>query len=167
MIKLTMIYNLSVKLNKTTQDLISIVQLAYSLTSSGFRSVPLLEKISSVTGLAIKDIVLNDDVVIPENTHPFSLAWYIGLFLGDGDIRVRIRDVKEGLQFNPMFRIPQKNTPLNLALFNSLAQYLLSLGLNTLPLISEQGPNLVLQVYGKADVTTFINLLMPYTNYFF
>lgn len=58
MLKLARIHEL---LNLTTLgllDKIAIVHLAYTITSSGFRQIPLMTKLAKVTGLAESEIQL-------------------------------------------------------------------------------------------------------------
>lgn len=96
-----------------------IIILAYSITSYGNRAVPLLTKISEVTGLTINNIILPVDNINNQfNTNPFNLMWFlIGFLIEDGHIGTHIRDTKIGLVFIPMFRITQINTVLNMSLY--------------------------------------------------
>lgn len=64
-----------------------------------------------------------------------------------------------------MLRLTQKLTALNASLFAALAAYLKSLGLAVR--ISREGPNLELQVVGKANVSRMMALLAPYTSFFY
>lgn len=146
-------------------DKISIVFLAYNITSSGFRQIPLMAKLSVVTGLAENKIELPSfDWSV--NTNPINLPWILGFMMGDGGIYVRIRDVGTGVQFIPMFRIGQKNTLLNQSLLNSIKACLTSLGISSLVKASESRM-MEIQISGKNALDALMTLLEPYSHFFY
>lgn len=78
MLKLARIYELMpVKEQKPTMELVTLV---YTLTSSGFRTVPLNTKIQAVTGLNINEIEIHSFSVYPSNDTPLNLLWILGFF---------------------------------------------------------------------------------------
>nr|QKS32166.1 hypothetical protein [Sphaerobolus stellatus] len=163
MLKLARIYDLmSVNSVKAKVELVS---LAYSLTSSGFRTIPLLTKIKAVTGLILSEIEIPSLNCYTSNEKAFNLLWILGFMLGDGNIYVRIRDTKAGLDFLPLFRINQTNTVVNLALYTKLFYFISSLPGKLSPIIKKQGDNLELHVFGKANVTSLMNMLAPVTSF--
>lgn len=106
MLKLARIYELlPVKQQKAKVELVTLV---YNLTSSGFRSIPLVTKIQAVTGLNWNEIERPSVSVYPSNDTPLNLLWILGFFLGDGNIYIRIRDKIVGLEYIPQLRITQK-----------------------------------------------------------
>ena len=68
MLKLARIYELlPVKQQKAVVELVT---LAYNLTSSGFRTIPLITKIQAVTGLNINEIEIPSLSVYPSSDTP-------------------------------------------------------------------------------------------------
>lgn len=142
---------------------VELINLAYSMTSSGWRNVPLLTKLQAVTGL-LSNPFTSSELDTATNPTPFNLAWYLGFFIGDGTIGVRLRDEVVGIQIIPLMRLTQKLTALNSSLFADLATYLRTLGLTVI--IDNQGSNLELRVEGKGNVTLLMELLAPYSQFF-
>lgn len=165
MLKLARIYELMPV--KQQKAMVELVTLAYNLTSSGFRTIPLITKIQAVTGLNINEIEIPLLSVYPSNDTPLNLLWILGFFLGDGNIYIRIRDKIVGLEYIPQLRFTQKNTVENLSLFTKMVDFISSLHGELSPLIKNQGANLVLILYGKTDLTNFMELLTPYYEFFF
>lgn len=165
MLKLARIYDL-MPVNSVKAK-VELISLAYSLTSSGFRTIPLLTKIKAVTALIRSDIEIPSLNGYSSNETPFNLIWILGFMLGDGNIYVRIRDTKVGLEFVPLFRITQKNTAVNLSLYTKLVDFISSLPGKLSPIIKKQGDNLELHVFGKANVTSLMNMLAPYSHFFY
>ena len=165
MLKLARIYELMpVKEQKAMMELVTLV---YNLTSSGFRTIPLVTKIQAVTGLNINEIEIPSVSVYPSNDTPLNLLWILGFFLGDGNIYLRIRDKIVGLEYIPQFRITQKNTVENLSLLTKVVDFISSLPGELSPLIKNQGENLEFILYGKTDLTNFMEILAPYHEFFF
>ena len=72
-----------------------------------------------------------------------------------------------GLEFLPLFRIIQKNTEINLLLYNKIVDFISSLPGELSPIIKKQVDNVELQVYGKANVTSLMNMIAQYSDCFF
>ena len=73
-----------------------------------------------------------------------------------------------GLEYIPQLRITQKkNTVDNISLFTSMIEFISSLPGELSPLIKNQGDNLEFILYGKTDLTIFMEMLVPYQEFFF
>ena len=106
MLKLARIYELLPV--KQQEAKVELVTLAYNLTSSGLRTIPLTTKIQAVTSLNISEIEIPSVSVYPFNGTSLNTLWILGFFLGDGNIYIRIRDKNVGLEYIPQLRITQK-----------------------------------------------------------
>ena len=106
MLKLARIYVLLPV--KQQEAKVELVTLAYNLTSSGLRTIPLTTKIQAVTSLNISEIEIPSVSVYPSNGTSLNTLWILGFFLGDGNIYIRIRDKNVGLEYIPQLRITQK-----------------------------------------------------------
>ena len=106
MLKLARIYELLPV--KQQEAKVELVTLAYNLTSSGLRTIPLTTKKQAVTSLNISEIEIPSVSVYPSNGTSLNTLWILGFFLGDGNIYIRIRDKNVGLEYIPQLRITQK-----------------------------------------------------------
>lgn len=138
-----------------------IVTLAYSITSSGNRHIPMIEKIIKVNGSIV---ISKDTFTTMVNTTPICINWLLGFILGDGNIYMRIRDTIVGLEFSPIIRITQKNTTLNIELFRVIIDFLSIYSINA---VVDQAQNIELRIFGKKNVTNFIELLPRSAYYYF
>ena len=55
----------------------------------------------------------------------------------------------------------------NISLFTSMIEFISSLPGELSPLIKNQGDNLEFILYGKTDLTIFMEMLVPYQEFFF
>ena len=164
MLKLARIYKLLSEENLNSK--IELINLAYSITSSKSRKIPLLEKISVVTGLSINEIKFSSqEDQWGFNERPINLIWVLGFMLGDGNIYVRIRDTKVGLEYIPIFRMTQKNTSDNGLLYTKLLKFGTSLELG--PIIKTHKENLEWHIFGKANVTSLMSMLSLHSEFFY
>lgn len=132
MAKLVDIYTLQ---GSTSQaDRIKFMWLVYNLTTAlnAVRRVPLqayLDRINLAHGTTFN--MPDYSVSYPDNSAvAMSFMFVLGLFLGDGNIYIRMRDAGNGVMLIPIFRITQSNTVANVRLMELVADCLVSVGLN-------------------------------------
>ncbi len=161
MAKLQSIFNLQ---NSTSiGDRTKMIWLIYNLTTAdnAVRQVPFLDMLKLVNNhLSAQPLAVLPDynALYPNNTCPMSFMFFFGMFIGDGNIYIRIREVSANVQFIPILRLPQKATGENISLITMITSFLQSLGVSAR--VSTEGPNVMVKIEGlNAFSDSFMSLL--------
>lgn len=142
--------------------------LVYNLTTAdnAIRSIPLIDFLMKVNvNFDINTTLPDYNLQYPDNTQPVSLLFVLGLFLGDGNIFILIRDTGQGVMFVPIFRITQKDSMFNARLMELISKDLSNAGL--LSRVYRVGPNIGVNYEGLNSFTSYFMGLMPTLSQYF
>lgn len=116
----------AIRLDRSLDSIFLIVQLAYSMNSGQFK----LSLNDKLLAMGLTPTYATFSPLIGVNNVPLTLAFFLGLFLGDGYSWIRLRITKGSLLIIPIISISQKLTDLNSQLMIALSNLLTSLGIS-------------------------------------